>query len=247
MEPRAKVCTEGEEEARKSPIATVRSVAEALGAGEEKILAVLPLPPGVGYAVSASAAIAAALALGAPRHKLSYLLSLAHEAEVRERTGLGDVLAISCGIGLVARTSPGAPGIGRADCRQLPPGISLISIAVAREHAGEYVKRYTSMRLHEAAEPIIAKISESLDFHLFAEEVLRFNVENGLIRSMIGERGEEIVLRTPGLITAYGKKGLVLVAVERSRAREAVEHLSLLGYNLFYLRPSGSSVAVEVA
>ncbi|MCS7107442.1 MAG: hypothetical protein NZ902_05000 [Acidilobaceae archaeon] len=228
-----------------SPVATVRRVAEVLGA-EEKILTVLPLPVGVGYAVSASAGIAAALALGAQKHKVSELLALAHEAEVRERTGLGDVLAISCGIGLVARLSPGAPGIGRAECKQLPPSISLISVAAAREHAGEYVRRYTSMRLHEAAEPIIAKVSESLDFHLFAEEILRFNLENGLIRSVIGEKGEELVLRTPGLITAYGKKGLVLLAVERSRAREAVEHLSPLGYSLFYLRPSSSSVSLEV-
>ncbi|MCX8195815.1 MAG: hypothetical protein N3F67_01880 [Acidilobaceae archaeon] len=247
VEPRARICTGGEEEAGKSSIGTVKRVAEALGAAGEKISSVLPLPPGVGYAVSAAAAVSAALALGAARQKVGRLLEIAHEAEVLERTGLGDVLAISCGVGLVARLSPGAPGTGRAECRQLPPGVSLLSIVISEEHTGEFVKRYTSMRLHEASEPIIAKVAESLEFHLFAEEVLRFNLENGLIRAMLEERGEEVVRKTPGLITAYGKKGVVMVAVESQLVRDAVEHLYGLGRRLLYLRPSGSSFAVEVS
>ena len=72
------------------------------------------IPVGYGLGCSAAAALSLALALnkaigaGYTREQAG---TIAHNAEVRCRTGLGDVLAAYHG-GFEIRTAPGAPGIG---------------------------------------------------------------------------------------------------------------------------------------
>jgi Predicted archaeal kinase (sugar kinase superfamily) len=239
VEPRARICVPGERGLGDVAIATVRRVGELLGLNDLKLEVNTPLPPGVGFAVSASTAIASALTMGFLRN-LSYTKSLkvAHEAEVIERTGLGDVLAISCGVGLAVRIKPGAPGLGFADCRQIPPGLSILALAVKQEHTRDMVRYYVEMGLHEKAAPLIERIAESMDFNVFSELVLKFNVDNGLLRRLVGESGEEHLLKTPGLLTVYGKKGVVVVVVESDKLGDSLNHLQMLGYKIYYLEPS---------
>ncbi len=77
----------------------------------------LELPMRYGFGISGAGALGTALAMNAA---LSLGLSrnacgrVAHEAEVINGTGLGDVIAELTG-GLVLRTRPGAPGIGRVE------------------------------------------------------------------------------------------------------------------------------------
>ncbi|MEM2421236.1 MAG: hypothetical protein QW637_05655, partial [Acidilobaceae archaeon] len=58
--------------------------------------------------------------------------------------------------------------------------------------------------------------------------------------------GESHILKTPGLVTAYGKKGLLIVIVESDRVEDALIHLSKLNYNILYLKPSSGGPQVEV-
>ena len=75
------------------------------------------LPIGAGFGVSGAAALGAALAaneaFGCGRSE-NELVRIAHEAEVRSGTGLGDVVAQARG-GVPIRLEPGAPGIGELD------------------------------------------------------------------------------------------------------------------------------------
>ncbi len=239
VEPRVKACIPGEVSLDNVVISTARRVGELLGLRDLKVDVNIILPPGFGFAVSASTAITSALTMGFLRG-LSYMKSLrvAHEAEILESTGLGDVLAISCGVGLAVRFKPGAPGIGFVDCKQLPPGLSILALAIKHVPTRDLVRNYMERRLHEKAVPLIERISESLDFNIFSELVLKFNVENGILREIVGERGEELLLKTPGLITTYGKKGVVVVIVESDRLSDSLDHLKKLNYKIYYLEPS---------
>ncbi len=78
-----------------------------------------PLPIGTGYGTSGAGALSLSLALGnalgiANRVEAS---QIAHEAEIRCRTGLGTVTAVFHG-GFLVRLKPGAPGV--AEVRKLP-------------------------------------------------------------------------------------------------------------------------------
>ena len=75
------------------------------------------VPIGCGFGASAAGALSSALALNellALNMTLNELAQIAHCAEVVNSTGLGDVIAESCG-GVVIRRKPGAPGIGVID------------------------------------------------------------------------------------------------------------------------------------
>lgn len=247
VEPRVKLCTSGSLSLADAPISTIRRVGELLDLREGLVDLNLTLPPGVGFAVSAASAIASALSLGLSKG-LSYMRSLvvAHKAEVMESTGLGDVLAISCGVGLAVRFKPGAPGVGFVDCKQLPGGLSILALVVRQEHTRDLIRYYVERRLHEKAAPLIESIGESMSFEVFSELTLKFNVDNGILRQLVGERGEEHLLRTPGLVTVYGKKGVIVVVVELDRLNDAVEHLKTLGYKIYYLEPSRGGPEVWV-
>jgi len=99
-----------------APIAPVERIREVLDL-DATVLVESALPPGCGFGVSGAATLGTALA-AAESFDLEYseneLISLAHGAEVRAGTGLGDVVAQAHG-GMVLRTEPGAPGEGELD------------------------------------------------------------------------------------------------------------------------------------
>jgi pantoate kinase len=76
-----------------------------------------PLPLGAGFGVSGAAALGTALAADAAfdlGRSENALTTVAHVAEVRAGTGLGDVVAQARG-GVPVRLEPGAPDAGRLD------------------------------------------------------------------------------------------------------------------------------------
>ena len=94
---------------------TVRYVIEKLGGGGVSIS--MELPVGCGFGMSGASALAAAFEVASARGinaPFSRLADLAHEAEVVNRTGLGDVVCQSHG-GVVARLSPGCPSVARVE------------------------------------------------------------------------------------------------------------------------------------
>ncbi|WP_058827255.1 pantoate kinase [Haloferax sp. Q22] len=87
------------------------------------------LPLGAGFGVSGAMALGAALASNAVFSRgrsENELVTLAHVAEVRAETGLGDVVAQARG-GMPIRVEPGAPAHGRMDGVPARPEIEYVA------------------------------------------------------------------------------------------------------------------------
>ncbi|AFK18362.1 sugar kinase [Haloferax mediterranei ATCC 33500] len=87
------------------------------------------LPLGAGFGVSGAMALGTALAansvFGCARSE-NELVTVAHEAEVRAGTGLGDVVAQARG-GMPIRVEPGAPAYGRMDGIPARPRVEYVA------------------------------------------------------------------------------------------------------------------------
>jgi len=100
-----------------------RYVVEKLAKGPVRVKTELQMPFGAGFGASGAGALSCAYALNSFFDlglTANGAAAVAHEAEVVNRTGLGDVIAQNAG-GLVVRLQPGAPGTGRIDRIPVPP------------------------------------------------------------------------------------------------------------------------------
>lgn len=100
-----------------------RYVVEKLAKGPVRVKTELQMPFGAGFGASGAGALGCAYALNSFFDlglTANQAAAVAHEAEVMNRTGLGDVIAQNAG-GLVVRLQPGAPGTGRIDRIPVPP------------------------------------------------------------------------------------------------------------------------------
>jgi pantoate kinase len=98
-------------------------VVERLAKGPVRVKTELQMPFGAGFGASGAGALGCAYALNSFFDlglTADQAAAVAHEAEVMNRTGLGDVIAQNAG-GLVVRLQPGAPGTGRIDRIPVPP------------------------------------------------------------------------------------------------------------------------------
>lgn len=94
-----------------------RYVVDRLARSPVQVKTELDMPLGSGFGASGAGALGCALALNAHFDlglTANGAAAVAHEAEVSNSTGLGDVIGQHTG-GLVIRLEPGAPGIGRVD------------------------------------------------------------------------------------------------------------------------------------
>ncbi|WP_138005098.1 pantoate kinase [Halalkalirubrum salinum] len=97
-------------------IEPVMSVLRSLNVSAE-VHAKTPLPLGAGFGVSGAIALGTALVANAHfdcGRSVNELTAIAHRAEVKAGTGLGDVVAQARG-GVPIRLEPGAPGSGELD------------------------------------------------------------------------------------------------------------------------------------
>ncbi|ABL88526.1 pantothenate kinase [Pyrobaculum islandicum DSM 4184] len=178
-----------------------------------------PYPLGYGYAGSAVVNIAkhvAVLGLGLEAFQR------AHIAEVEAGTGLGDVLAIYTGGCLVVRTSPGAPGVGKAygyDC----PRLFVATVDLRRAETATMLK---SLRLQleiEGRRAVEAMIDG--DFQTFLELARRFSRAVGFLTPQL----EEELRRLAGVSGFYVKKGVLVVVAERDHVTDVAETLRRYG------------------
>lgn len=223
VEPRLKGCLSTT--ARPTPI-TAR-VSRLLGLpGEVGIESESPLPHSAGYAVSAAAAVISSLAAGRSRG-VGYVeaLRVAHLADLLEGTGLGDVLAISCGIGVVLRRAPGAPGMGEVECLQLPGTLSIVSFETGSMNTRSMLESMDA-RVYELARASLNRLVKEFTVEDFLYESTLFSKESGMLRAALG--GLELP-RVRGLAGVYGKKKVVVLIVEREWLRDAAEALRRLG------------------
>jgi pantoate kinase len=94
-----------------------RFVVEKMAKSPVRVKTQLDMPLGAGFGASGAGALGAAYALNAYFDlglTANTAASVAHVAEVSNRTGLGDVIAQNTG-GLVIRLEAGAPGLGVVD------------------------------------------------------------------------------------------------------------------------------------
>lgn len=141
------------------------------------------VPVGCGFGASGAGALSTALALNellSLGMTLNEVAQIAHLAEVESNTGLGDVIAETCG-GVVIRRKPGPPGIGTIDT--IPWRKEKISYVVFGKKSTKAVLADDSMkrRINEAGreamkelmrEPTLEKFMlASRDFSLRSEVI----------------------------------------------------------------------------
>jgi len=226
-----------------STFSTANRVARLLGrpGAESEIGVRAPLPPGAGYAVSAAAALATALVIArASGRGWRDALRTAHAAEILESTGLGDVLALSCGVGIVLRLRPGAPGLGEVDCIQLPGTLEVLSVETGREHTSSFLSLVDDEFIAKARRAL-DKISDERSVEAFVEWSMWFSRESGMLSLALG--GTQLP-RLPGLVGYYAKKRVVVFFVEREWAGDAASTLRQAGWTPRLLTPSSHGPSI---
>ncbi len=237
VEPRLTIC-HGVRGGSELPRTTAQLL-ESEGLTPGDFTAFMPLPWRVGYAVSGASAVSAALLAASLKGRGIYAeMARAHEVEVDNRTGLGDVLAISCGVGLVIRRSAGAPGVGSVECLFMPRSLGLIGVDAGTMSTPDFLSGLGDSYFGAAKKLIDSLISEpSVDN--FLTSIRQLTDSLGLLDSLLGVRADA-VRRTPYLISYYVKKKVTVIVVERQGLDDAVEHLltELKPLNVRLLEPS---------
>ncbi|MFC6904761.1 pantoate kinase [Halalkalicoccus tibetensis] len=168
----------------------VERVCEALSVSA-RIEATTDLPLGAGFGVSGALALGTALAANqAFDRQLSEneVISVAHGAEVRSGTGLGDVVAQARG-GVPIRLEPGGPAYGRLDG---VPASSRIEYVTFGELSTESVLSGDTDRLSDAGLESLSMLLEepTLSTLLFASR--RFAREADLLTDRVREAIEDV-------------------------------------------------------
>jgi pantoate kinase len=159
-----------------------RFVVQKLAPAPVRVETKLQMPFGAGFGASGAGALSCAYALN------SYLdmgltadqaAAVAHEAEVINRTGLGDVIAQNAG-GLVVRLQPGAPGMGRID--KIPVPSLPISFVVRGPISTRDVlsDEKTMAAVNSAGEAALKELLKRPTFSRFMQLSRRFTVQSGL-------------------------------------------------------------------
>jgi len=200
-----------------SEASTTRTVIELLAGQPVHVETELDIPIGGGLGASGAGAFSTALAinealgLGKAYNELSYA---AHVAEVKNRTGLGDVAGMTLG-GVVIRLRPGAPFVldripsASRDIYYINFGpISTKGVlSDAREKA----------RINEAGRKCLRELLKAPTFEHFMKLSREFSVSTGLI----SERS--------------------LDAVEAVEAFDGMASMAMLGDTVFSTTPDGLS------
>ncbi|NKE34745.1 sugar kinase [Natronococcus sp. JC468] len=150
----------------------VLDVLEALEA-PARVEAVSELPLGAGFGVSGAMALGAAFAANRVferRRSQNELVAIAHAAEVRAGTGLGDVVAQARG-GIPIRLEPGGPAVNELDAVPARSRVEYVpfgELSTADVLAGETAK------LSRAGEAALSRTVEEPTLESFMEASRRF-------------------------------------------------------------------------
>lgn len=171
-----------------------------------------PLPVSVGYSTSASMTLGALLSLHADlSYSIDKLVKLAHIAEVVEKTGLGDVLALVAGSKLAIRIRPGAPGTGKVISLDMPDGVSIITCAI-RAMETRSMLNLLDTKLIDIGNKIFNRFLESPSFLSFLHYSREFSREIGFLEEDLERKINKI---TDNCVGYYVKKGVIVIICER--------------------------------
>jgi len=159
-----------------------RFVVEKLAKEPVWVRTELSMSFGAGFGASGAGALGCAYALNSLFDlglTANEAAAVAHQAEVTNRTGLGDVIAQNAG-GLVLRLQPGAPGTGRIDRIPVPPlPISFVvrgPLSTSQVLSDEDVMKTVSL----AGEAALRDLLKRPTFTNFMQLSRRFTMQSGL-------------------------------------------------------------------
>ncbi|ELZ91886.1 hypothetical protein C440_16279 [Haloferax mucosum ATCC BAA-1512] len=149
------------------------------------------LPLGAGFGVSGAMALGTALAANAVfdcGRSENELVTVAHEAEVRAGTGLGDVVAQARG-GLPIRVEPGAPNHGRMDGISARPRVEYVAfggLSTAEILSGD------TTALTDAGESALEALRARPTLDRFLAESRRFARDADLLTDRVAAAIEDV-------------------------------------------------------
>ena len=143
---------------------------------------------GAGFGASGAGALGTAVALGKlvdDSMSLERAGQFAHSAEVRNHTGLGDVIAQTVG-GVEVRTKPGAPGIGEARPIEFPEDLTVILAGASgiwtKDVLVDSVKR---AHINEVGEQTVRDLLRNPSFENLIESSKAFSTSAGLMTQRV--------------------------------------------------------------
>jgi len=198
-----------------------------------------PFELGVGYGASAGVTIGGLYFSFTKRgFKVSWddIGKYAHSAEVKFRTGYGDVITEIYGGGLEIRREPGAPGIGSIDKISVSRKIRVLTIRLKKYSTqemfriyGDKIKKYGPIAYNEFIK------NPSID--RFGEISHWFSIKTGMMTKEYEEKVYNILkneIKRGFVIDFFVKKSLLVVISEESGYMDVYYSLKKLGEPLIF-------------
>ncbi|MEM4590378.1 MAG: hypothetical protein QW555_00855 [Nitrososphaerota archaeon] len=178
--------------------------------------------PGAGYGFSAASTLAvAACAVLARRVDPVEAAIQAHNSEVRNRTGLGDVSAIWSGYGLAIRKKAGAPTIGVVESLSIGDNVEIVTSELGRLSTESLLSRYGE-KIAEVGREVYREFLKDTSLEAFLTLANRFSREIGLV----DERLEALLKPfSRHILGWYVKKRVLVVVTEKSEAPEFAKNI----------------------
>ncbi len=169
---------------------------------EARIYHQVEVPIGQGFGASAAGSLGTALALSRALDlpmTLNQCGAIAHVSEVRNATGLGDVIA-ECTGGMVLRLAPGAPGIGAVDKIPCSESLNVVAWVVGGPLSTKQVLRDESKmkKIQAVAEKCIGAFMKRPTPESFLRISKQFAMESGLMSADIARAVK--VLEEKGIV-----------------------------------------------
>lgn len=180
------------------------------------------VPMGVGYGVSGASTLAVSLALhrflGKPDLKAA---QLAHIAEVKSLTGLGDVIAVFSGSDLAIRIKAGAPGIGMVKSFKQSKKLRLVAADLRKKDTREMLKAMP-LKASRFTLKILPKFIENPTLKNFFEYSQLFAKKMGFANKNFLKRLEPLKKYCLGFTV---KKGVLFAVAEKNKLKETIYRL----------------------
>lgn len=186
------------------------------------------VPVGCGFGASGAGALSTAFALNellSLNMTLNSVAQIAHCAEVKNRTGLGDVIAETYGGGVVIRKKPGPPGIGMIDLiLHRNEKISYVVLGIDEKRTktvlteaeveGSEMKR----RINEAGRVAMKKLMRRPTLETFISASHEFALQSELISSICKDVIEAVAADGKGKIAGVAMLGEAVFVIGDSEA-----------------------------
>jgi|Deesub1362A_J573_1020465.scaffolds.fasta_scaffold00003_193 pantoate kinase len=207
-----------------------------------------PFELGRGYGASAAIALGGLYISFREKGILKSWLEIgryAHQAEVENVTGYGDVIAEIYGGGLELRIEPGAPGIGVVDRVPVSSDINVLTVGLDRYTTLDMFKRYGD-KIRESGIKVYKEFIKAPSIESFLHLSHRFSMETGMLTKEMDTRLKELLggyIRQGRVLGYFVKKGLLVVVSEGNASAEVYRAISTLGTpKVFRLNFSGCRV-----